>query len=1471
MPVIRSPFATDGPSSTNRGVPASRSTRSAGEDFSSYISRLAGVQIGPTPRPYQEQPEQISFPARLSPPSVVRPPVQRRVQEPEPPQPDKPLDLSGLLSNINRERREERGADIDPKDYVAEADVRDAIVDARTQLAGMFDLPSGQRQQIREQLDIIETGEASTTGGIAGLTKNLFELLPESVKQPIREGASEAWDKAAFGLSTPFRAVQSYAKEVTDPFVEGEQISLAELGKQTIDPDFDPEYKPIQDTAKALFDRDLSSNGWITGVDTALDLGVRIGADPITWFQLAPFKYQSAGGRAAAAQDFLRSVTAVPLDEATKAQYAADIYRYGPNYLPTNVRDSLVREGLFEPAGIRFAGQVIPGTKVAGETLGAGISATRARIGDIGGGTAATAMTPGSLVGLTDIARGANLTTDQILDSFAIHASALQGKADARRLSGDLFGDNDRWLRQADGLSDEENRLVIDFAEGIIDDVPENLREVAEAYRRLTRDEALAAFNAQRADISQRRGLRLEEVTPRENWFHRTFSAGAKSLMRRDTKVGRTAAAIVRRAFKIGRTDLNQVEGFTMARTEMDTFLGKKLIYRGASTNELNDIFMAKYGVPLFENRVSVNARSYVASVVDLFERQAFIDNLFRYRPGAIKPLLSTEPSAQAVRKVIDELESALRGVDKLIVGAGEGTAKAGAKDFMTSLIAGIRNASNPQFLKSSQARSAVKRLRTRLVDLENQIAEVSGQAARATADAQDELLTVVGPLEARIRSLRAAIDAGEGEMALAEDWLRSKYAQVFLDTAGMPSGIAGIADALDKWALNNLSGAALKSNRQAIATRRAQAIRRGREIDVDGTPVKLSAAKEELGKRQREVTAAEATFNRIVASDPDVKHLKSLEQKRNKVAASLDVKSALAGLWDVWEQEVGILYRFDMAKIRAIIDEMPKSSAGTQQSIAWLEKVDTAMRNLESYGLNPAELDTLTRVMSQLFSLESDLSQLSLSAVKARELEDRVRQGLMDGDWVRDLETGWKGIEALQAQMSPELSRAIVGETDSEFIDNALRMLGDPQNRNLFLDLYDANLRYFKSTAILTLGFTVRNAVTAAMNNLINSVTTSQAKDGLKFAWDAWKIGPREALAKIPAAQRGRYERAWEIVSASGGGKMVDEIVPVTGRNKNRFDNQLLNAGYVVGDYVFRPFGGKLSAGARRLNENVEIGVRMPLALNAVDQGYSLEAGVARIRRVQFDYTDLSALDRVAKRIIPFWIFASRNIPMQLVNQAVRPGPYRAYEKLRSAGDPNDDRIPRWRAAQQSIPIGDWFLNLDLPFVNLGEEISLFTSLSGLAGQISPLPRALAEYITGQRIAFGTSYPYSEDYRRIGITDLPGAALGLFDRDSALQQRLVKEKNVQVVGGMLPALQNIQRYIATFANTVGEGEEFQRVVGGPETYYERPALEAGLKAIGIDLYKPREVDRSSERRRIIAEINDLMREQGRIGEALSR
>ena len=1492
MPVIRSPFATGGPSSTRPGVPASRSTRAQGEDFSSYIRRLTGVDIAPTPRPRVEQLEQVVVPSRLSPPRGTQPVGRRRVQETEPPQPDSQLDLSNLLRDISEERREERGPEVKPEDFVSEGDVDSAVRKARTELAGMLSLPQEQRQQVKEQVEQIAVGEAAERGGIAGLAKGLFELLPESVEEPIKEGAGRALGTIGSLVETTFRVPQSYAKELTDFFTEGQEPSFVDFFSQSFgpvaesvgldigDPDFSPEYKPIQDTAQALFDKDLSGNDWVSGFDTALDLGVRIGADPTTWTLLTPLKYQSAGGRAAAAQDFLRSVTAVPLDDSLKAQYAADIYRYGPNYLPTSVRDSLVREGIFEPAGIRLAGQTVPGTKAVSETLGAGISSARARFGDIGGGGVATGLTPGSLLGLTDIARGANMSSVEVLDAFAVHASTMQAKADARQLAGDLAGNNDRWMRKADALSAEDSRMVIDFAEGIIDDVPDNLREIAEAYRRMTRDEALARFNAQRLDISQRRGLRLDEVTPRDNWFHRTTTSAARALFASSRKRkgldGNAIERLVGRELGLSPQQLGRVEGFTMARQDMNTFLGQPLRHGGRSTNEFNDIFRAQYGINLFEENVGINGRKYLASLVRQFERQSFVDNLFRFRPGQIKPLLSTEPSARAVRKVINELESMLRGVDKAIIGMSEGTPKIGAKNFMESVIAGIRNASSPGFIESAGFRSRVKRLRGRLVELERQISEASVLAARSTSDAQDEFLTVVGPLESRIRSLREAIDAGQGEMAVAEDWLRSKYAQVFLDTAGMPSGPAGIADALDKWALQNLSGAALKSNREAIARRRAQAVRRGREIDVDGAPEKLSAAKEELVKRQRKVTAAENTLNRVVANDPDVKHLGSLERKRDSISSKLDVASALAGSWDRWEQEIGILYRFDIAKIRAIIDEMPRgvpkgeTESSRQQSIAWLEKVDRTMRNLESYGLDDGELDALTRVMSQLFSLEADVSQLSLSAVKAKELEDRVRQGLMDGDWVQDLSVGWKGIEALQAQVSPRLSQRLVGDIEGDFIDNALNALGDPVNRGLLLKAYDANLRYFKSTAILTVGFTIRNALTATFNNIVYSVPTETIIKGLKFANDVWRLGPEKAIERLPKDQRARYEAAWRMVIATGGGRMIDEIVPVIGRDRNRFNSRVASAGYTVGDYVFRPFAGRLSAGARRLNENVEIGVRMPLALDAVDKGFSLEAGAARIARVQFDYTDLSGFDRVAKRIIPFWVFASRNIPLQLINQAVRPGPYRAYEKLRGTGEEDDRRLARWRVRQKPIPVGDWFLNLDLPFVAVGEDIANLTSLSGLAGQASPLPRAVVEYITGNRIAFGTSYPYSQDYRKFGATDLPGLLLGVVsDRGEAAKQGLVKEKDVQVVGGALPALQNIQRYIAAILEATGSEETGQRYLGGPETYYERDALLTALKAVGIDVFQPTAASESKERSAIIAEINDLLREQRRMSGAL--
>jgi len=43
-------------------------------------------------------------------------------------------------------------------------------------------------------------------------------------------------------------------------------------------------------------------------------------------------------------------------------------------------------------------------------------------------------------------------------------------------------------------------------------------------------------------------------------------------------------------------------------------------------------------------------------------------------------------------------------------------------------------------------------------------------------------------------------------------------------------------------------------------------------------------------------------------------------------------------------------------------------------------------------------------------------------------------------------------------------------------------------------------------------------------------------------------------------------------------------------------------------------------------------------------------------VNRYHFDYSDLSKFDEKAKQIVPFWIWSTRNIPLQVANQWSRP-----------------------------------------------------------------------------------------------------------------------------------------------------------------------------------------------------------------------
>ena len=348
-------------------------------------------------------------------------------------------------------------------------------------------------------------------------------------------------------------------------------------------------------------------------------------------------------------------------------------------------------------------------------------------------------------------------------------------------------------------------------------------------------------------------------------------------------------------------------------------------------------------------------------------------------------------------------------------------------------------------------------------------------------------------------------------------------------------------------------------------------------------------------------------------------------------------------------------------------------------------------------------------------------------------------------------------------------------------------------------------------------------------------------------------------------------YDNAFKSVLASGGGQAIDDVLPRLGRS-NRVYNSKFRQFMADHGYGFRPFRGRLSNAARTMNGTVEMAARMGMALNGARQGFTVAENAARISRYHFDYTDLSQLDVMARRVIPFWLFMSRNVPLQLTNQVARPSMYLSWGKLRDATEEYEDPLMadwRRRRGGLNLPWGA-VLDLDLPFQDVQGQLEAFTPPS-LAGSATPILRSPVELMLGERIAFGGSYPYSTDYRGAGLSDLPAAFLGWIGGVGDAEGRtvmgrdglMVTERFAGPLAGLAPPLQQLQR--------IGAAAQIPKdLLGGPETYYERDPLSTLLSYGGLGYSKitPEERERTVRSRQYeLQKELDKLRQTGKLRE----
>ena len=325
---------------------------------------------------------------------------------------------------------------------------------------------------------------------------------------------------------------------------------------------------------------------------------------------------------------------------------------------------------------------------------------------------------------------------------------------------------------------------------------------------------------------------------------------------------------------------------------------------------------------------------------------------------------------------------------------------------------------------------------------------------------------------------------------------------------------------------------------------------------------------------------------------------------------------------------------------------------------------------------------------------------------------------------------------------------------------------------------------------------------------------------------------------------------------SGAGGGQVMDDAWAMTrGASERQWARKTYDNPYT------RTF--------RNFNSNVEMAVRMGLALDSARNGFSVAEGTARIARYHFDYTDLSSLDEAARMIIPFWTFASRNVQLQITSQLTRPALYRAYERSRTLDngepDPNDPLYIRVRDPWV-LDDGTYF-NLDLPQVSVEEQYDqLRTDPTRLLSMTSPLPRAVLEKVFDET-RFGTGAPYSDEPVEAGITDLPARlvdlALGADVTRLRTGEAVVSPYAQETAASILPPIQQIQRLINPFV-TGGDPEAVG--IGGAQRYRERDLPTTAGSYFGFPIVRPTQSQREGELRRKEREYKELIDRLRRAG-----
>lgn len=511
-----------------------------------------------------------------------------------------------------------------------------------------------------------------------------------------------------------------------------------------------------------------------------------------------------------------------------------------------------------------------------------------------------------------------------------------------------------------------------------------------------------------------------------------------------------------------------------------------------------------------------------------------------------------------------------------------------------------------------------------------------------------------------------------------------------------------------------------------------------------------------------------------------------------------------------------------------------------------------------EMARLNPGATDEALNVTeAQLQMYRRQLEQAAQHDLKANQAAD-VAAAAKDNSFVKIytamLRDGWKDI--------PGQDNVFVREELRRMMQNAEQASAQP---GLFGSTVQALTNFFKTYATLSPGFHVRNALSATFMNTSDGVALRAQLEGVN-KWRAFvrAADPLEFYKNLEP----EWQKAFDSVFATGaGGRFFESgVAQATAIGRTRLKEGI--------------FRNKATILSQRAGQRVEGSVRLGMAFDTLRNGGTVEDAINRITRVHFDYSQVSKFDENMKRLIPFWTFMSRNLPLQFTQMWMKPKVYNWYRSLvRNVSVPAPEFTPEYITQGggfntgaktpdiSGVPIIGGMMGAGMPIFaspdfsqnRYEDDVARFTgALQGegwgqLLSDFNPYLTAPLEYATDTNLFTGRHYA-PDDYRKAsGVTDM--AMLPLMMLTNQVKRGPngeinYSEKGVDAYRSMIPILDRISRLAPQSAG--GQGSDRQ--------------MESIMRFLGIPVRTISEDQLRNERR---ARVFDA-REQRRLQQALS-